>query len=380
MTIVPNAFAPVGFRLVATAAVAALGAALTACSVAPPAEQAKTIPASPTQVHAGSVWVADEAGDSLTIIDAEANSVVATLAGLKEPHNVQVGRDGATVFAVSGSSNLVVAIDARTYAVQAVARTGSAPAHVIDAPNGKVYVTNSDDGTVSVYRRPGLQPTSLITLGGMPHGLRPAAGGSVIVVAKSMAGALDLIDPATDTSFGRVHVGTGPAQVAVAADGRYAYAGITDPPSVVKVDLTARAVIGTAYVPAPPVQLYLAPDESTVLSADQGTMESPGHTVSLIDTRAMTVRGTVTTGSGPHGVVIDTAGTRAWVTNTYDNAVSVIDLLTHSVVATIQTGTAPSGISYSPHRATATNTPTTTLEIPAPSASTGEPSPHQHGH
>ena len=36
----------------------------------------------------------------------------------------------------------------------------------------------------------------------MPHGLRPAAGGSVIVVANTMDGALDLINPTTDTYEG----------------------------------------------------------------------------------------------------------------------------------------------------------------------------------
>ena len=51
----------------------------------------------------------------------------------------------------------------------------------------------------------------------------------------------------------------------------------------------------------------------------------------MIDTAAITVRGTVDTGSGPHGVVIDTSGTRAWVTNSYDNTVSVINLGSVSV-------------------------------------------------
>ncbi|GAB4961738.1 hypothetical protein MAHJHV55_17690 [Mycobacterium avium subsp. hominissuis] len=258
-----------------------------------------------------------------------------------------MGRDGTTVYAVSASNNIVVAIDAGTYKVAAVAATGSAPAHVIEAPNNKVYVTNSEDGTVSVYQSPGLQPAGLITLGGMPHGLRPAGGGSVIVVANTLAGALDLIDPVTDRSLGTVHVGTGPAQVAVSADGRYAYAGVTDPAAVVKVDLTARTVVATAPLPAAPVQLYLTPDAGIVVSDDQGTRDAPGHTVSMIDTAAMSVRATVTSGSGPHGVVIDTTGTRAWVTNTYDGTVSVIDLPTSSVVATIKVGAEPSSISYS---------------------------------
>lgn len=339
---------------------------LTACSngnqMSPSGTPKSTAPRSPAT--SGSVWVANEGGDSLTVLDAVRNTVATTLTGIKHPHNVQVSRDAAIVYAVSNSDNIVVAIDPATYRVAAVAATGPSPAHVIDAPNGKVYVTNMGDGTVSVYQGPGLQQVGRIQLGDMPHGLRPAAGGSIIVVANTMAGALDLIDPTTDQSTGSVPVGAGQAQVAVTADGHYAYVGITDPPGVVKVDLAARKVVGTATVSASPVQLYLTADEATVLSADQGTSAQPGHTLSVIDTAAMHVRGTVPTGSGPHGVVIDTSGTRAWVTNTYANTVSVADLPTLSVVTTVPVGTQPAGISYSTRPPVPTSTTTTQLNIP----------------
>lgn len=333
---------------------------------------------------AGSIWVADEAGDSLTVIDAATDKVVTTLTGIEAPHNVQVGHDGATVYAVSGADNVVLAIDAATYNVTATAPTGPAPAHVIEATgiagNDKVYVTNSGDGTVSVYRAPELQPARRITVGGMPHGLRAADDGSVIAVANTMAGALDVIDPATDTVLGSVPVGAKPAQVAVTADGRYAYAGTTGPSAVVKVDLDARTVVATAPVPSDPVQLYLTPDEGTVISANQGTREAPGDTASLIDTAAMTVRSTATTGSGPHGVVVDTAGTRAWVTNTFDDTVSVIDLSTASVLATTATGAGPNGVSYSQRPPPGDASPTVTLDIPAPAAGGAENQPDHHGH
>lgn len=363
-------------RLVAATAVVVLGAALTACSEEnnglPAQTQTTGVPPGQAATESGSVWVADEVGNSLTVIDAATNAVSMTMTGLKGPHNIQASADGATVYAVS-SSRMLVAIDPATYAVEAVASTGSDPSHVIDAPNGKVYVTNAGEGTVSVYQAPGLKPVGRIDLGGMPHGLRPAMGGSVIVVANTMAGTVDLIDPGTDQSLGEVPVGAGPAQVAVTADGRYTYAGITKPPAVVKVDLFARKVVGTALVSAPPVQLYLTPDEATVLSADQGTRDAPGHTMSVIDAAAMTVRGTVATGSGPHGVVIDNAATRAWVTNSYDDTVSVVDLPSLSVAATVPVGVGPSGISYSPHRPAAAGTATTTLDVPAPSANTTDP-------
>ena len=53
-------------------------------------------------------------------------------------------------------------------------------------------------------------------------------------------------------------------------------------------------------------------------------------TVSVFDTEAMAVAASITTGSGPHGVVVDTTGETAWVTNLYDDTVSVLDLTTVS--------------------------------------------------
>lgn len=362
-----------------------LAAALTGCSGGTGSSQNPSTTTASAQQRpsgSGSVWVANEGGDSLSVIDTASNAVVTTLVGIKHPHNVQVSHDGSTVYAVSGS-NLVVAIDASTYTVRAVAPTGQAQAHVIEAPSGRIYVTNANDGTVSVYEGPELSPVGEIALGDMPHGLRAAAGGSVIVVANTMAGRLDLIDPATDQLTGSVPVGTAPAQVAVTADGRYAFSGITDPPAVVKVDLVSRTVVGSVPVPTAPVQLYLTQDQRTVLSADQGTLEKPGHTVSVIDTAAMTLRGTVTTGSGPHGVVIDASGTRAWVTNTFDDTVSVIDLTNLAAAATLAVGDEPNGISFSPRPPAAPPAANVTLNIaatPAETPATGHNPTTGHGH
>lgn len=345
-------------------------AMLAAC-----ADQTSEQPEPPGSVT-GSVWVANEGADSLSIIDAATNAVVGTVEGVRAPHNVQLNSDGDIAYTVSGTTDTVVAIDTAEYAVKAVAATGSHPAHVIEAPNGKVYLTNAADGTVSVYQAATLTPVATIDLGGMPHGLRPAAGGSVIVVANTSEGRLDLIDPAADSPSGSVLVGTEPLQVAVTADGKYAYSSVSDPPTVVKVDLATQKVVGSTDVPSPPVQLYLTPDEGFVVSANQGTAEAPGRTVSVIDTEAMTPRGTVDAGSGPHGVVIDDSATRAWVTNTFDDTVSAIDLDELSVPATIAVGHEPNGISYSPRPPTVATPATATLHLPAPEQQPAD----GHGH
>ena len=73
----------------------------------------------------------------------------------------------------------------------------------------------------------------------------------------------------------------------------------------------------------------ISPLMDEVVSADQGTKDAQGHTLSVIDTKAMTARSTVTTGAGLHGVVVDDSGTWAWVTNSFDNTVTAVDLVVH---------------------------------------------------
>lgn len=89
----------------------------------------------------------------------------------------------------------------------------------------------------------------------------------------------------------------------------------------------------------------------------------------------MAPAGSITTGSGPHGVVIDPTGRRAWVTNVYDATVSVIDLPTRTKIATIDVGAQPNGISYAP-RPPASAEPRTSVTLPTPSAAA---SPGGHG-
>lgn len=169
-----------------------------------------------------------------------------------------------------------------------------------------------------------------------------------MVVANTTAGAIDVVDTATNAVAASIPVGDSPPQVAVSADGRYVYVTLIGSSSVVKVDLAEQQVIGSVAVPAPPVQLYLTADGTRLLSADQGTDDTPGTTVTMIDPESMTVESTVQAGSGPHGVVIEPTGQRAWVTNLYDDTVSVIDLTAKATMATVTVGDKPNGISYSP--------------------------------
>lgn len=296
----------------------------------------------------GAVWVANEDGASLSVIDAATNTVVTSVKGVEGPHNVQVSPDSRTVWAVSGHDSMAVMLDAGTLALHGVVPTGAAPAHVIVTLDGKTtYTTNGADGTVTAIDAATMKPLATIPVGEGPHGLRPSPDGRWIYVANVSGNTLSVIDTSANTKVADIEVGKAPAQVAFSPDGRFVYASINAEDALVKVDVQTREVVGRVMVGDGPIQTYVSPDNRYVLVANQGTKERPGTTVSVIDTTSFTVARTVETGQGAHGVVVDPSSRHAYVTNLYGNDVAVLDLNELRVVGRIPVGDKPNGISFS---------------------------------
>jgi YVTN family beta-propeller protein len=297
----------------------------------------------------GTIWIANEAGNSLNVIDASTQAVVTTLTGIEGPHNVQVAPDGRTVWAVSGHDALAVAIDAQNYSMLGTVPVGNAPAHVIVSPDGSTaWVSNSGDNTVTAIDTRTFTEVVTIAVGDFPHGLRPSPDGQWVAVANLRDNTVSLIDTgkfAVDTT---IEVGAGPVQVAFAPDGLSLYVTLNSEDAVARIDLATRSVVSQTTVGSGPVQVYVTPDARTVLVANQGTEENPGTTLSFVDANEMVETGTVETGQGAHGVVIEPSGRYAYVTNLYGDDMAVVDLEKRIMVTTVQTGDSPNGISFSP--------------------------------
>ena len=114
------------------------------------------------------------------------------------------------------------------------------------------------------------------------------------------------------------------------------------------MDPGVGVVVGTVPVGDGPVQVYLTPDGSRALVANQGTEAMPAASLSVIDTAGMVEVGEVATGAGAHGVVVDASGRRGYVTNIYADTVTVVDLTNDTAIATIPVGDGPNGVTWSP--------------------------------
>lgn len=310
----------------------------------------------------GSVWVADEEGNSVTVIDAATNQVVTTLTGIEGPHNLQVASDGKSVWAVSGHEAVAVMIDPATYTLHGSVPTGKHPAHIILTPNGKTaYVTNGDDNSVSAIDTVTMKVIATIPVGKYPHGLRPSPDGKWVYVANAKDITLSVLDTTTNTKVADIEVGQNPVQVGFSPDGKFVYFSLNSENAVGKINVATRKLVDKVKVGAGPIQVFVTPDNQYVLVANQGTVDKPSTTVSLIDTTTFAVVSTVETGKGAHGVAIDPSGKYAYITNIYGNNVAVLDIAARKVVTTVPTAEAPNGISFSP--LAPAPAPSTTIEI-----------------
>ncbi len=329
-------------------AAATVAPSAEAPSTAAPPTTAPSTAAGHEGMVTGAVWVANEEDASLSVIDAATNTVVTTVRGVEGPHNVQVSPDSASVWAVSGHDSLAVALDARSLDLTRTVTTGGAPAHVVISPDGRTaYTSDGADGTVTVIDTASGEVQATIPVGAGPHGLRPSPDGRWLVVANVAGSTLSVVDTSTRTTVADIEVGTAPAQVAFSPDGRFVYASVSAQDEVVKVDMASREVVGRVTVGDGPIQTYVSPDDRYLLAANQGTEAAPGTSLSVIDTRTFTVTGTVETGRGAHGVVVDPSGRHAYVTNLYADDVAVVDLDELEVVARVPVGDTPNGISFS---------------------------------
>lgn len=326
----------------------------------------------------GTVWVANEYGNSISVIDTRTNEVITTLTGIAGPHNLQVAPDGRTVWAVSGADSIAIKIDATSYALMGTVPTGEHPAHVILTPDGStVYVTNGGENTVTAIDAETMAVVATVPVGESPHGARPSPDGQWIYVANANGTTLSVIETAANTRAADIEVGERPVQVAFSPDGAFVYVSLNGDNALGKVDVATRTLVGTVEVGVGPIQVFVTPDNRYVLVANQGTESDPGTTVSLVDTETFTVVNTLETGQGAHGVVVEPAGNYAYITNIYADNVAVLDLTTQEVIASIPVGSGPNGISFSSVPAVVPSAQEIALEI---AQASGEGDDHNAHH
>lgn len=322
------------------------------------------------------VFVADEEGGTISVLDHETDARIATI-DLTEtrdgatmrfsPHNVQVAPDGRSVWVVApavaeasdphghgGAEPIEQAIVVDPESLEILARvdlgSGLHVAHIVlDSASRYAYVTANEASAVIRIDARTYEVVGRFELGEgrAPHGLRYCDGR--LYVANMDGLSMSIIEPESGR-IDEVSLGGVTVQTACVPGGRYVFASQYDTIEVVRYEIATGEV---TRIPLPegsqgPVQLYATPDGSRMYACDQGILldRPASNRLYEIDVASATIAATITVGQGAHGVVVSEDGARAYVTNIAERTVSVVDTAERTVVATIGVGDKPNGIAH----------------------------------
>jgi YVTN family beta-propeller protein len=235
----------------------------------------------------------------------------------------------------------VVAVDVVSDSIVSIKKTGTSPAETAAfEAAGHVYVADLTDGTVAVVNVANHRIVHTINLGSpvATVGINESTG---IVYALDFSNGtagtnLHVIEAATNTEIDDVAIGTRLQNLTVhAGESRVFATDFVD--GVIVVETTDHTVATTIPMANSPHGIAVNPATNRLY-----VTQLDSDTVEVIDTVSLGVTATLSVGDRPQWIALDPLRNRAFVTNEGDGTVSVIDTVSDTVLPfTIPVGASP---------------------------------------
>src|SRR4051812_7820378 len=141
---------------------------------------------------------ADRAADGIGVIDVASGSVVRKYKSGQDPESFAVSNDGKTLFVSNEDEEALSILDLGSGNVKSQVKVGEEPEGVTVRPDGKVvYVTSEGGGIVTAVDTSTLQAIAKVTTGPRPRSIAFTKDGALGFVTNENAGTLTVFDTAT---------------------------------------------------------------------------------------------------------------------------------------------------------------------------------------
>jgi YVTN family beta-propeller protein len=329
MKIIENARIPKGsWRLYAMVGALASLVALAACSEMVSRSAAKQ----PIKAYVGNFK-----DNTVSVIDADAGALVATMPVSAGPHGMAITQDGRTVYVSGDASSAVDVIDTATDKVVNKINVGKAPNGVALTPDDRLLLV-----TVYGENRIAFVDTSTQTVVAnlavpKPHTIAISPNGELAYVTVQEPGrfGLALIDLRTRSVVRTVALDKTPRDGEFGYDGRMFYfteAGIS---SVQVLDPASDRIV--AQIPTGVSPHFVGYPRASAFGIV--VVQGPGELL-LFDPATNKPERSIAVGKQPHWATASGDGKTAYVTNEGSNDVTIVDLATGKT-RTIAVGNAP---------------------------------------
>jgi len=133
---------------------------------------------------------------------------------------------------------------------------------------GKAYVGNFKDDTVSVIDVRAGAVTKTVPVAAGPHGMAVSSDGATVYVTGDNSSSMSVVDTATDTVKATIDVGKSPHGLALTPDGRLLLVGVYGDDRVIMFDTATQRIVGDIAV-GKPHTLAVRPDGQLAYVASQ---------------------------------------------------------------------------------------------------------------
>lgn len=166
---------------------------------------------------------------------------------------------------------------------------------------------------------------------------RPVTGLTGYVTNRN-DGSITVFDKKSGEVAAIITTGRGPEAIVLDQRAGRAYVSLSGEDAVDVLDVTVGSVINRILLNAGdrPRELSLTPDGRALL-----VVNTSSRTLSIVDTRSLVELGRIQVGEGPRSVLVDREGKRAYVFNELSNTISVIDIANRAVIVTLSTDIGP---------------------------------------
>jgi YVTN family beta-propeller protein len=311
------------------------------------------------------VYVSDENGGQVVVIDAASDVVVARIPVGKRPRGVRVSPDGASVLvALSGSpksppgtspaslppvdraADGIGIIDVSTMKLSRVIEAGQDPEIFDVTRDGKrLWASNEETAEASLIDVESGKVVRRTGVGDEPEGVGIHPDGKHVYVANERDDSISVFDVESGAGVAVVPVCGRPRSILFSPDGQRAFAACEESQSVAVIDARAQTAAGFIDLPGEgvrPMGLAISADGREVyVSGGRGRTV---HVIDLAVAPARVKRTIENVGERPWGIGIATRANKLYTANGGSGDVSVIDASTGAVLRRVAVGGSPWGI------------------------------------
>ncbi|WP_342471678.1 S-layer homology domain-containing protein [Metasolibacillus sp. FSL H7-0170] len=242
------------------------------------------------------VMVTNRSSNTVSVINPETDTVVATIPVGVKPHGVAFTSDGSKAYVANYGSDTLSVIDTATNTIMGTINVLQLPVAMV-VIDQKLYLTQQGADKIAVIDLATDTVTGQITVGDSPYGLSANPTGTKIYVANQVSRTVSVINVADNTVEATISVGSRPSATEVSPDGGTVYVANTDSGTVSVINAATNTVVDTIRVGTSPYTIGVSTDGSKAYS-----INFTSSNLSVIDTATNTVIETIGLSDGPYMV------------------------------------------------------------------------------